>query len=116
MYKILTLNLGTGSSKVGLFEDEKLIGKQTINHSDEELAEFITMEQQLGYRKKLILFWLESLGYSMADINAIGLRVGTVPREVGGGTYLIEGLLEEDLMKNIFRINHCHMDPGSLFH
>lgn len=102
MYRILTMNLGTGSSKVGLFEDEELISKQTINHSEEELEKLITMEQQLEYRKALILAWLEGLGFSMSDVDAIGLRVGTLPREVAGGTYLIEGLLEEDLMKKYF--------------
>lgn len=102
MHRILTLNLGTGSSKVGLFEDDSLIDKRTINHSDEELSEFVTMKEQLEYRKGLILKWLEDLGYSMADIDAIGLRVGTLPRKVGGGTFLIEGLLERDLMEKYF--------------
>lgn len=101
MYQILTLNLGTTSSKVGFFHDEKIIDKRNIAHFNDDITRYPTMELQVKYRKDLILKWLEEIGGSMSGIDAIGLRVGAaLPKEVGGGTFLVEGELEKDLRGN----------------
>lgn len=100
MYKIVTLNLGTASTKVGLYEDEKVIDKRTINHVLDDMKRNPTMRQQVEYRKAIIFEWLSELGESISNIDAFGIRGAALPREVLGGTYLIDGVLKEDLSRN----------------
>jgi butyrate kinase len=98
MYKILSVNLGTASSKVALFEDDRLVDNASFNHPREDMAKNETMGLQMEYRKPYILNWLSKLGESMDNIDAVGVRIGDSPRILPGGTYLIEGELEEDVL------------------
>ena len=39
-YKILIINPGSTSTKIGVFEDETLLFEETLRHTTEELAGF----------------------------------------------------------------------------
>ena len=54
-YKILTINPGSTSTKVGCFEGEKEIFTVNVSHDAEKLKEFATISDQLPYRKETIL-------------------------------------------------------------
>jgi len=39
--RILVINPGSASTAIALFEDDKLLDKETIRHSSEELSKYI---------------------------------------------------------------------------
>lgn len=45
MYRILTINPGSTSTKIGVFNDEELIFEETIRHTIEELAKFAKVRE-----------------------------------------------------------------------
>jgi len=55
MYKILSINPGSTSTKIAIYEDEKLQSLHTIRHSTEDLADFRRIIDQYEFRKKIIL-------------------------------------------------------------
>ena len=40
MIKSLIINPGSTSTKLGIFEDEKLVSEETLRHSTEEIAKY----------------------------------------------------------------------------
>ena len=42
-HKILVINPGSTSTKIGVFEDEKLLFDKPLRHSAEEIAQFPTI-------------------------------------------------------------------------
>lgn len=47
-YRILTIDPGSTSTKIGVFDDEKMLFEENLHHSAEELAQFETIPQQEG--------------------------------------------------------------------
>jgi butyrate kinase len=127
--KILAINPGSTSTKIGVFHDEKLVMHNTIRHSPEELAPFADAMEQFGYRQDLVLKTLEA-EHIPFDFDVIVGRGGLV-KPVEGGVYEInEQLLKEtehpickhacnlgSLIAHSLasRLPHCHAlmaDPG----
>lgn len=104
MYKILVLNFGGTSSKVALYFDRECIADQTFRHSPEEMAAAPTGKEQLEWRKKLVVDWLESLGGTISDLNAIAGRGAEVREATRSGVYLMDEAYGNALME------HFHPD------
>ena len=58
-YRILTIDPGSTSTKIGVFDDEKMLFEENLHHSAEELAQFETIPQQEAFRRRLVLKALE---------------------------------------------------------
>ena len=54
-YKILVINPGSTSTKIGVYEDETLLFEETLRHSTEEIAKYATIVDQKDFRKELIV-------------------------------------------------------------
>ncbi|MGJ8454207.1 butyrate kinase [Pseudothermotoga sp. U03pept] len=96
MYKILVINPGSTSTKIAVFEDEKMVLSQTLRHSTEELAPFEHIFDQYEFRKSAILKFLEESGYKIEDFSAIVGRGGLL-RPIPGGTYEVDETMIEEL-------------------
>ena len=58
MYRILTINPGSTSTKLAVYHDDTEALSQNLSHSAEELAPFATIIEQLDYRlEKSRNFW-----------------------------------------------------------
>ena len=53
-HRILVINPGSTSTKVGVFDDDKPIIEQTIRHEDEQLDSFSSIIDQYNFRKNII--------------------------------------------------------------
>lgn len=93
MEKILVLNLGGTSSKVAVFYDDKKKCGTNIAHAHEDMQQYKTINEQVGYRTELIREWLDSVGEQISDLTAIAVRGGGLADFYAGGTYLLEGKL-----------------------
>lgn len=96
MYRILTINPGSTSTKIGVFNDEELIFEETIRHTVEELAKFTRVCEQDGFRKEMVCNALEKGNIDMESINAVVGRGGAL-KPIEGGTYLVDERMIVDL-------------------
>ena len=92
---ILTINPGSTSTKVALYEDERPLFAETIHHSAEELAAFPRIADQYAFRRDAVLRLLEKHGVRLDSLDAVVGR-GGILGPIPSGTYLVnEQMLEE---------------------
>lgn len=91
-YRILTINPGSTSTKVGCFEGEEELFTVNVSHDADKLKEFGTISAQLPYRKETILSALEEAKIDLSTIDAFVGRGGGL-LAIEGGTYAINETL-----------------------
>ena len=95
-YKILIINPGSTSTKIGVYEDETQVMEETLRHSTEEIAQYATIYDQKDFRKEVILSVLKEKGVDLKDIDVVVGRGGLL-KPIPGGTYETTPELLEDL-------------------
>ena len=95
-YKILIINPGSTSTKIGVFEDENLLFEETLRHTTEELAGFNLIVEQKDFRKKVILDILAEKNFDIKTLDVCVGRGGML-KPIPGGTYPVSDELLEDL-------------------
>ncbi len=98
--KSLIINPGSTSTKIGVFEDEKLLFEETLRHSTEEISRYAAIVDQKDFRKKIITDLLESKNFDMKSLNVVVGRGGML-KPISGGTYAVTDELLEDLKKGV---------------
>lgn len=95
-YKILIINPGSTSTKIGVFEDETQVMEATLRHSTEEIAQYASIIDQKDFRKDVIL---NALAENAIDLKSIDVVVGRggLLKPIPGGTYATSDALIEDL-------------------
>lgn len=97
------------STKVGIFQDEKLLMHATLNHPFEELCRYPFIMDEFDYRKEKILKEIQRQGYTM-DFDVIVGRGGLV-KPIESGVYELNDKVIEDTRNP--RLQHaCNL--GSL--
>lgn len=96
MYKILSVNPGSTSTKFAVYEDEKLVCLHTIRHSNEDLKPFKNLFEQYEFRKSLILDYLAKDSISISELAAVVGRGGLV-RPLESGVYTVNDSYIADL-------------------
>ncbi|MBP3325417.1 MAG: butyrate kinase [Coprococcus sp.] len=95
-YKILVINPGSTSTKIGVFEDETLLFEETLRHTTEELAGYNLIVEQKDFRKKVILDILAEKNFDIKTLDVCVGRGGML-KPIPGGTYPVSDELLEDL-------------------
>lgn len=95
-YKLLIINPGSTSTKIGLFDDETLLFEETLRHSTEEISRYNLIVDQMDFRKELILDFLKSKNFDVKELSAVIGRGGLL-KPIPGGTYKVSEALLEDL-------------------
>ena len=97
MYLILAINPGSTSTKIGLFEDEKPIFKETLRHSVGAVSVDLDREKQAHFRREAVLGFLNENDLSLSGLSAIVVRGGLL-KPLASGTYLVDEDVYEDLV------------------
>lgn len=95
-YKLLIINPGSTSTKIGVYEDEKELFEETLRHSTEEISKYDTIYAQRNFRKEVILNILKEKNFDIKSLNAVVGRGGML-KPIEGGTYEVTDKLLEDL-------------------
>ena len=98
--KLLTINPGSTSTKIGVFEDDKIIFEKTLRHSNEELAAFEKICDQYEFRKNLILDCLKENNIELDSLSTVVGRGGLL-KPIEGGTYIVNEPMLEDLREGL---------------
>lgn len=96
IYRILVINPGSTSTKIGVFDEETCIFEKTIRHTLDEIREFDRVIDQYDYRKKIILDSLHYEGINISKLSAVCGRGGLL-KPIEGGTYEVNEPMLTDL-------------------
>ena len=95
-YRVLAINPGSTSAKIGVFEGEKLVYEGVVRHTAEEIAAWGGVIAQAPMRMKLIKDLLAKENIDLATMDAFVGRGGIV-RPLKSGVYTINEKLLDDL-------------------
>lgn len=95
-YRILTVNPGSTSTKVALFEGEERVGRKDIKHGRDELDACPELIDQLPLRRAVIADFLRENDCDEGDLQAVVGRGGLL-RPIESGTYGVDEALMADL-------------------
>jgi butyrate kinase len=87
-YRILSINPGSTSTKIALYEDEKELYSVNIEHSMEELKGYGKAAEQLDFRTKAVLSEMKKQNTDLSKLSAVVGRGGMFP-PVSAGGYLV---------------------------
>ena len=93
-YKVFTVNPGSTSTKIALFEGEKKLYSANVSHDAEVLAQYKSLGEQLTYRKETIENLLKENQVDLEGLDACVGRGGGL-LAMDGGTYEIDELVLE---------------------
>ncbi len=96
MKKILVINPGSTSTKIGIFEDTDKVMEETLRHSAEEINKYEKVYDQLQFRKDVILGVLKDKGVDVKTLDAVVGRGGLI-KPIKSGTYSVN----EEMLKDI---------------
>lgn len=109
-FLILTINPGSTSTKVGLYENENKISEKNISHPDSEINKFGCIFDQLEYRTGMVRNFLADHNVAVTDLAAIVGRGGPI-RPLTSGTYVIDDKMVEEL-KTKYTVLHVSILGG----
>jgi butyrate kinase len=112
--KILVINPGATSTKVAVFEDERELFKNTIDHSEAELEGFERIVDQKDFRKKCVEKALLLEGFSAKDFDAVAGRGGLL-KHIPSGTYAITDRVILDIEAARFGEHASNLGPVLAF-
>ncbi len=98
MHKILAINPGSTSTKIGLFENDQVIFKETLRHSLEDTSADLSREEQARFRREALVELLQQKNVDQAELSALVVRGGLL-KPLPSGTYLVDDNVYEDLLK-----------------
>lgn len=84
-YFILTINPGSTSTKIGIFENEKELFTQSVEHEAEYLESFLTINDQFQFRKNVVLEIIVAQQFDLKKLSAVVGRGGLLPPIHAGG-------------------------------
>ena len=77
IYRLLIINPGSTSTKVSLFENENCVFEESVFHDAPELLKLGTVNNQIPFRKKMIMEMLERRGIDPKSIDVFVGRGGS---------------------------------------
>lgn len=88
MHRILVINPGSTSTKIGCYEGDKPLFIENVSHSEAELARYDAVADQMPMRKAMVLKALADHGVELGSLTAIAARGGLLP-PVQAGAYKV---------------------------
>ncbi|MCL2819470.1 MAG: butyrate kinase [Oscillospiraceae bacterium] len=97
-YLILTINLGSTSTKIALYKNEEELFKESITHPHDEIEKYDSITDQAPMRMKTVLDALSKHGFKAEELSVVMGRGGMLPPVKVGGYIVNTKML--DLIKN----------------
>jgi butyrate kinase len=99
--KVLIVNLGSTSTKVGIFAGGSALCNESVAHPAEQLQQFKSIFDQYELRKAAILSTLDEYGAHLGRFSAIACRGGNT-KPIPGGIYPICPKMIDDMKSGKF--------------
>jgi butyrate kinase len=99
-FYILTVNPGSTSTKIGIFNNEDPVFVKKIAHDAGILNGFSSISDQYEYRKNSIIEEFNAINFSLSNINVIMARGGLI-NPIPSGVYEVNDKMLRDLSSHI---------------
>ena len=76
VYKIVAINLGSTSTKIAYYENDRCVLKENLSHQSSDLKGFATVWEQYDYRMDAICGFLDAHGIRVEKLDAFVTRGG----------------------------------------
>jgi len=96
--RILVINPGSTSTKIAIYQQEKVIFLKTIKHPPEVLKKFKRITDQYEYRKEIVYAELKGADVPLDTIDAVIGRGGLV-KPISSGVYRVNEAMRQDLLE-----------------
>jgi butyrate kinase len=96
VYRILSINPVSTSTKIAVYDNETQIMEKTLRHSNEEIAKYPTIIDQQDFRREVILDSIKENGIDVKSLNAVVARGGML-KPIIGGTYAVNAEMLDEL-------------------
>ncbi|HBF87570.1 MAG TPA: butyrate kinase [Bacteroidales bacterium] len=93
---ILAINPGSTSTKIAIYQNNKLMFIKNIKHSEDDLKDFQNISDQFQFRKDIILKELKEADINIEEIDAVVGRGGLL-KPIPSGVYEVNEKMLEDL-------------------
>ena len=104
-YRLLILNPGSTSTKAAVYDGDRQVAMKSIVHTNQDLAPYPTLYDQLDYRVALVRGWLGQEGIGLSTLSAVVGRGGIIPNIVAGGYVVDDNLV--DCLRNYPVFDHA---------
>ena len=96
VFRILTINPGSTSTKCAVYDNENAIFTKTLRHKDDDLRHFGSILEQKTFRKDCIISEIQGAGIALESLDAVSGRGGLL-KPIESGTYLVSDNMLADL-------------------
>lgn len=110
--RVLAINPGATSTKIGYFENDELQWKKELTYSYEKVSEYRKIMDQYGFRYQDIVDYLKTKQLSADSLDSVVGRGGLLP-PVNAGAYLVDNAIM-DCLKNRPVLEHASNLGASL--
>jgi butyrate kinase len=110
-HRLIVINVGSTSTKMGLFSDRDHEVSETIRYSSEALASYKSIREQLPRREEDILEFLARNGISLTEIDMIVSR-GGLGKPAPAGAYMIDERMCTDLLEGKYGTHPSALGPA----
>ncbi|MBC2064566.1 butyrate kinase [Listeria welshimeri] len=98
-FDVLTINPGSTSTKLAVYQGDKVLFEETVRHRMQEFADFNNVQEQFDFRWQVLRRVIDAFGYDVNNLDAVVGRGGLL-RPVAGGTYMVTEKMLADLKTN----------------
>lgn len=98
--KLLIINPGSTSTKIGIYEDETPIAEKVLRHEIADLSAFQKIADQYEFRKKVVLEAVNAMGIGLQELDGVVGRGGLV-KPISGGTYHVNDAMIQCLRSGV---------------
>jgi len=95
-FRVLTINPGSTSTKVAVYEDERPLFVETLHHPAQRLAAYQRIVDQYPLRREAVLAALRKHGIGLDSLHAVVGR-GGILKPIPSGTYRVNEHMLADL-------------------
>ena len=95
---ILVINPGSTSTKIAIYQQERVIFLKTIRHTPEELRKYKRITDQFEFRRDVIINELKGADVHVETIDAVIGRGGLV-KPIASGVYRVNEAMRTDLLE-----------------
>lgn len=106
--KILIINPGSTSTKIGFYEDGQQLFETNLTHSAEEIAKYESVMDQGAMRREAITGFLAENGVEIDSIDLIMARGGLIT-PIKAGVYEVTPKMREALISGKDGVHACNL-------
>ncbi len=95
-FKMLIINPGSTSTKIAVFDNDKMLFEETLRHDVDVLCAYDRVNDQMDFRKNIIMEALSKNSVDKKTLSAVVGRGGLL-KPIEGGTYEVNEVMIKDL-------------------